>query len=77
MAVATARIVLANGSMLSHQSGEGDIRKNGKFRDRRGEILFIDARKLGRMVDRTHRELTAEDIKKIAATYHACGEAGV
>jgi len=33
-------------------------RKNGKFRDRRGEVLFIDARKMGRMVDRTHRELT-------------------
>uniref|UniRef100_UPI00131C3A7E N-6 DNA methylase n=1 Tax=Rectinema subterraneum TaxID=2653714 RepID=UPI00131C3A7E len=46
-------------------------RKDGRFRDRRGEILFIDARKLGRMVDRTHRELTDEDIKKIADTYHA------
>jgi type I restriction enzyme M protein len=46
-------------------------RKNGKFRDRRGEILFIDARKMGRMVDRTHRELTDEDIKKIANSYHA------
>ncbi|MCZ7662713.1 MAG: type I restriction-modification system subunit M [Thermoleophilia bacterium] len=46
-------------------------RKNGKFRDRRGEILFIDARKLGRMVDRTHRELTGEDIARIATTYHA------
>ena len=32
------------------------------MRDRRGEILFIDARKLGTMVDRTHRELTDEDI---------------
>jgi type I restriction enzyme M protein len=46
-------------------------RKNGKFRDRRGEILFIDARKMGRMVDRTHRELTDEDIARIANTYHA------
>lgn len=46
-------------------------RKNGKFRDRRGELLFIDARKLGRMVDRTHRELTNEDIQRIADTYHA------
>ncbi len=35
------------------------------------EILFIDARELGRMVDRTHRELAAEDIGRIAATYHA------
>ena len=46
-------------------------RKNGKFRDRRGEILFIDARKLGPMVDRTHREFTDEDIARIADTYHA------
>ncbi len=35
------------------------------------EILFIDARKLGRMVDRTHRELTDEEITRIAETYHA------
>ena len=40
-------------------------------RRRRGEILFIDARKLGRMVDRTHRELTGEDIAWIVDTYHA------
>jgi type I restriction enzyme M protein len=46
-------------------------RKNGKFRDRRGQILFIDARKLGQMVDRTHRELTDEDVARIANTYHA------
>ncbi|MCY4653496.1 MAG: class I SAM-dependent DNA methyltransferase [Dehalococcoidia bacterium] len=39
--------------------------------DRRGEILFIDARKLGRMTDRTHRELTDEDITRITDTYHA------
>jgi type I restriction enzyme M protein len=45
-------------------------RKDGKFRDRRGQVLFIDARKLGRMVDRTHRELTDEDIARIAGTYH-------
>ncbi len=32
------------------------------FRDRRGQMLFIDARKLGRPMDRTHRELTDEDI---------------
>jgi type I restriction enzyme M protein len=102
-----AGFVLANGSMSSNQSGEGEIRKNlieadlvdcmvalpgqlfystqipaclwflardkknGKFRDRRGQVLFIDARKLGRMVDRTHRELTDEDIARIASTYHA------
>ena len=41
------------------------------FRKRNSEILFIDARKLGVMVDQTHRELTDEDIKGIAQTYHA------
>ena len=102
-----AGFVLANGSMSSGQSNEGEIRRNlieanlvdcmvalpgqlfyatqipvclwflardrrnGKFRDRRGEILFIDARKLGNMVDRTHRELSDEDIARIADTYHA------
>ena len=45
-------------------------KKNGRFRDRRGQTLFIDARKLGTMIDRVHRELTDEDIKKIADTYH-------
>ncbi len=40
-------------------------------RSRRGEVLFIDARKLGRMVDRTHRELTDEDIARIAGAYQA------
>ncbi len=44
---------------------------NGKFRKRHGETLFIDARKLGRLVDRTRRELTNEEIARIAATYHA------
>jgi type I restriction enzyme M protein len=102
-----AGFVLANGSMSSNTSNEGEIRKNiieadlvdcmvalpsqlfyntmipaclwfiardkqnHKFRDRRGETLFIDARKLGNMIDRRHRELTAEDIKKISDTYHA------
>lgn len=102
-----AGFVLANGSMSSTQSGEGEIRKNiieddlvdcmvalpgqlfystqipvclwilardkrnGRFRDRRGETLFIDARKLGTMVTRVHRELTDEDIDRIAGTYHA------
>jgi type I restriction enzyme M protein len=46
-------------------------RKNARFRDRRGETLFIDARKMGTMVDRTHRELTEGDVAKIAGTYHA------
>ncbi len=103
----TAGVVLANGSMSSMQSGEGDIRRamveddvvdcmialpgqlfystqipaclwflarnkrNGRFRDRRGEVLFIDARKLGYMVDRTRKEFSDEDIAKIASTYHA------
>jgi len=103
----TAGVVLANGSMSSNQSGEGDIRramveadvvdcmialpgqlfystqipaclwflvrdkKNHKFRDRRGEILFIDARKLGHMVDRTRKEFSDEELKNIANTYHA------
>lgn len=103
----TAGVVLANGSMSSSQSGEGDIRramvegdvvdcmialpgqlfystqipaclwflaknkKNGKFRNRSGEVLFIDARKLGHMVDRTRREFADEDVAKIAETYHA------
>ncbi|GBR07106.1 SAM-dependent DNA methyltransferase [Asaia siamensis] len=47
------------------------------WRDRRGEMLFIDARKLGTMVDRTRRELTDADVAKIADTYHAWrGEKG-
>jgi type I restriction enzyme M protein len=102
-----AGFVLANGSMSSNQSGEGEIRKaiieadlvdcmvampgqlfystqipvclwflarnkkNGRFRDRRGETLFIDARKLGTLVDRVHRELSDDDVAKIAGTYHA------
>ena len=102
-----AGFVLANGSMSSNTSNEGEIRKNAveadlvdcmvalpsqlfyntmipaclwfiardkqnnKFRDRRGEVLFIDTRKLGVMVDRRHRELTQEDIKKVSDTYHA------
>ena len=102
-----AGFVLANGSMSSGQSGEGEIRQaiveadlvdcmvalpgqlfystqipvclwfltrskhNGRFRDRRGETLFIDARKLGAMIDRVHRDLTGDDIARIAGTYHA------
>jgi type I restriction enzyme M protein len=46
-------------------------KKNGRFRDRRGETLFIDARKMGTLTDRVHRELTDEDIAQIAGTYHA------
>jgi type I restriction enzyme M protein len=112
-----AGFVLANGSMSSNQSGEGDIRralieadlvdcmialpgqlfystqipvclwflaknkgarkvKRGDeevpdcIRNRKGETLFIDARKMGTLIDRVHRELTEEDIKKIVSTYH-------
>lgn len=46
-------------------------KKDGHFRDRRGETLFIDARKLGHMAERTRRELADDDINKIARTYHA------
>ena len=46
-------------------------RGNGPFRDRRGEVLFIDARRMGVMRDRTHRELTNDEISRITNTYHA------
>ncbi len=46
-------------------------RSDGEFRGRGGEILFVDVRKLGRMADRTHRELTDEEIGRVADTYHA------
>jgi len=46
-------------------------KRNHRFRDRRGEVLFIDARKLGEMEDRTHRRLAEGDIDRIADTYHA------
>jgi len=108
----TAGFVLANGSLTSNTSGEGEIRKaiiehdlvdciialpgqlfyttqipaclwfltrskaarklNGRsLRARQSETLFIDARKMGRLIDRTHRELTDEEIAEIARTYHA------
>jgi type I restriction enzyme M protein len=102
-----AGFVLANGSMSSNQSSEGEVRKNiieadlvdcmialpgqlfygtqipaclwfltknkknGKFADRRGKILFIDARKMGVLIDRVHRDLTDEDVTLISGTYHA------
>jgi type I restriction enzyme M protein len=53
--------------------------KSDKLRDRRGEILFIDARKLGHMVDRTRKEFSDADIEKITRAYHAWrgeGDAG-
>ena len=45
-------------------------RSNGKFRNRRDEILFIDARNSGKLINRRSRVLTPEDIKQIADTYH-------
>ncbi|MET8028069.1 type I restriction-modification system subunit M [Streptomyces avermitilis] len=106
----TAGIVLANGSMASQQSGEGEIRQAlveadlvacmvalppqlfrtaqipaclwflakdktpqgvKRLDDRRSEILFIDARNMGEMADRTERVLLEADLAKIAGTYHA------
>ena len=108
-----AGFVLANGSMSSNQSGEGEIRRaiieadlvdcmvampgqlfystqipvclwflakrknDRKRRDRRGQTLFIDARKLGSLIDRVHRELGEYDLEKVVSTYHAWrGEEG-
>lgn len=48
-----------------------EARIDCNHRDRQGETLFIDARKFGTMIDRTHKELTTEDIAEIARTYHA------
>ena len=45
-------------------------KNDGKRRDRRKETLFIDARKMGTLIDRVHRELTDGDLEKIAGTYH-------
>jgi type I restriction enzyme M protein len=109
----TMATVLANGSLSTKTSGEGEIRKNlieadlvecivampdklffttgipvsiwfltkdktakavkseRPQRDRKGEILFIDARQMGAMVTRTVRELSDEDIAKISDTYNA------
>jgi type I restriction enzyme M protein len=103
-----AGIVLANGSLSSNTSNEGEIRKNllegdmvdaivalpdklfystgipvslwilnrnkatnPQFRSRYHEVLFIDARQLGDMIDRRHKVLKAEDVAKITETYHA------
>ena len=99
----TAGFVLANGSMSSNQSGEGEIRRNlleaglvdcmvalpgqlfystqipaclwflsrRKAKSRRDAVLFIDARRMGHMMDRTHRELSGDDIGNIARAYGA------
>lgn len=92
-------LVLANGSLSSTQSGEGDIRKAiieddlvegivalpaqlfysvtipaclwfiSKNKKQKGKTVFIDARNLGHMVDRKHRDFTDDDIQKIAKTF--------
>ncbi|MGC0252364.1 N-6 DNA methylase [Pseudactinotalea sp. Z1748] len=105
----SAGVVMANGSMSSNSSGEGQIRAQiveadlvscmvalpaqlfrstgipvclwffakdksagaGGSVDRTGEVLFIDARNLGHMIDRAERELREEDIATIADTFHA------
>ncbi|MFQ5603397.1 MAG: type I restriction-modification system subunit M [bacterium] len=46
-------------------------KRNGKFRNRSSHTLFIDARKMGTLIDRVHRELSDEEIDHIASTYHA------
>ena len=97
----TAGFVLANGSMSSQSSGEGEIRKKLLEADlvdaivtlpsqlffntgipaclwfvsrdrtnRSGKTLFIDGRNLGKMINRRNRELTEEDIAKVAKAYH-------
>ena len=48
-----------------------EISQLSGFRDRRGQTLFIDARKMGTLIDRVHRELTDDDIARIVDTYHA------
>ena len=102
-----AGVVLANGSLSSNTSNEGEIRRNileadlvdcivalpdklfyttgipaslwilnrnkkgnDKYRSREHELLFIDARQLGELIDRRHRELSEDEINKIADTYH-------
>ncbi|MDM7857085.1 type I restriction-modification system subunit M [Thiopseudomonas acetoxidans] len=60
---------------LTKDKANGLVR-NEKKRDRRGELLFIDARQLGYMRDRVLRDFTAEDIAKIADTFHAWQRAG-
>jgi type I restriction enzyme M protein len=55
---------------LARDKSNGVVR-NSTLRDRRGEILFIDARKLGHMVDRTRKEFSDADIHMITRAYHA------
>ncbi len=48
-----------------------DKKQRGEYRDRRGEALFIDVRKVGYMVDRVLRAFTPQDMQKIAGTFQA------
>src|SRR5207248_4916510 len=52
-------------------SGGAELGPASRWRDRRHQTLFIDARKLGHLVDRVHRELSDEETQRIAQTYHA------
>ena len=56
---------------LARNKGNGRGLDGRALRDRRGETLFIDARKLGYLEDRTHRNLSEEEIGRITDTYHA------
>jgi type I restriction enzyme M protein len=53
------------------KQAQSPVSKDRGFRNRQGETLFIDARNIGAMIDRTHKELSVEDIKNIGETYHA------
>lgn len=48
-----------------------DMNKSSSVNNRTNEVLFIDARNLGKMIDRTHRIFTDDDIRKISNTYHS------
>jgi type I restriction enzyme M protein len=67
----TLRGIAEAGGSSPAGRGTGGEGEPAQPRDRRGEVLFIDARKMGRLVDRTHLELTEEDASRIAGTYHA------
>jgi type I restriction enzyme M protein len=56
---------------LARNKGDGRGLEGRPLRDRRGETLFIDARALGTMTDRTHRTLMQADIDRVAGAYHA------
>lgn len=94
-------LVLANGSLSTSTSGEGEIRKNiieadlvegivalptnlfysvtipaclwfiSRDKKQKGKTVFIDARKMGTLIDRKHRDFSSEDIEKIADTFEA------